>query len=446
MGAYLKIKTPQRFWATPVLSEISQVVATGSETNLSVDGFDVRRVTEQDTSEGYQIDYSIEHDDDPETDETVTYSSDNSSISTINSNGQTNVASTGEFNATITISKNGVNATHTIPLSVVYNAGIDFDYISPKSGSLSGKFDSDLRGLLTASNPTPQEASPRFSSRNFPTSVVRNEDFFLKGLTGLSSCGVWNSRGGSRRGAIAITPRHVLFAAHYPLYANDEIGFAEDTSGNVNLTKRTLLRTKIEPKYGGSSNGYVFDIGVGLLDSDLPSSIDTVKIPPSNFLDYLGAPEVLSIPMVYFDQEEEANTSLALRLTSRTVDGVEYPKAYFSFTATTFQNGLNYRISFFIPNYSSPSDRISYDPLSSSDLVEQYAFESLRSGDSGRQGFFIFNNEMILSHLHTAVFFGPNLSSMISEINQLIADVDSAEGVTTGYTVSTADFSAYPTY
>jgi hypothetical protein len=53
---------------------------------------------------------------------------------------------------------------------------------------------------------------------------------------------------------------------------------------------------------------------------------------------------------------------------------------------------------------------------------------------------------MILSHLHTAVNFGPNLSSMISEINQLIADVDSAEGVTTGYTVSTADFSAYPTY
>jgi hypothetical protein len=207
-----------------------------------------------------------------------------------------------------------------------------------------------------------------------------------------------------------------------------------------------LTQTKISPKYGGSSNGYVFDIGVGLLDSDLPATIDSVKLPPSNFNDYLGALKVLSIPMVYFDQEEEANTALALRLGGRSVDGTEYPEAYISFRTGGLQSGLNYTLPGFFPNYSSPSNRLSYDPLSSSDLVEQYAFENLRTGDSGRQGFFVFNNELILSHLHTAVDFGPNLPSMISDINQLISDVDSAASISTGYTVSTADFSSYPTY
>jgi hypothetical protein len=74
--------------------------------------------------------------------------------------------------------------------------------------------------------------------------------------------------------------------------------------------------------------------------------------------------------------------------------------------------------------------------------------ESKISGDSGNPAFLIVNGELVLITVWT--YGGPGSGTPVAEhiaaLNQMIADADAQAGVSTGYTVTEADFSAWPNF
>lgn len=150
------------------------------------------------------------------------------------------------------------------------------------------------------------DKQPLASARIFSTqdhsggTYTRNADFwgspFVEALTGISP---WNSTGSFQRGGILISPRHMLFATHYPPDNGATVRFVK--SDNTVITRtisglNTLSQTG--PDYP--------DFTIALLDSDVPSGIAFAKVLPDNFKDYL--PDDIAaarIPCAATDQEEK---------------------------------------------------------------------------------------------------------------------------------------------
>ena len=73
-------------------------------------------------------------------------------------------------------------------------------------------------------------------------------------------------------------------------------------------------------------------------------------------------------------------------------------------------------------------------------------YESIILFDSGNPAFVILNGELVLLTVWTHAASGTPVSEFISDLNQMIIDSDAIAGVSTGYTVTEADFSAWPDY
>ena len=84
-------------------------------------------------------------------------------------------------------------------------------------------------------------------------------------------------------------------------------------------------------------------------------------------------------------------------------------------------------------------------PTDSSRLIFH---ESKISGDSGNPAFMVVNGELVLVTVWTygGAGGGTPVADFIADLNTMIGTVDAAAGVSTGYTVTEADFSAFPSY
>lgn len=104
----------------------------------------------------------------------------------------------------------------------------------------------------------------------------------------------WNSLEAHKRAGTLITPRHVIFAQHFPLPNGTEIRFVDSTD---TIHTRTVSNT---------AQILTTDIRVGVLDSDLPSTIRFAKILPSNWATYFptASEPNLAIPVLATDQDE----------------------------------------------------------------------------------------------------------------------------------------------
>ena len=198
----------------------------------------------------------------------------------------------------------------------------------------------------------------------------------------------WNSRGAHKRAGTAITPRHVLNAAHYPLYVGDTIRFV--TNDNTVIT-RTIT---------GANGQWVNnrDFRLYTLDSDLPATIKPCKVMPSNWRDYavnnsLNRPAALGL-----DQEEKA-LIIDWRGEGRFLTPVD-------------------------------SDRLIFH-------------ENKISGDSGNPAFLIVNDELVLITCWTygGAGSGTSVGDNVGHINTLISNADTEANISSGYTATEADFS-----
>ena len=117
--------------------------------------------------------------------------------------------------------------------------------------------------------------------RYFPT---KNTDFILNGVD-LSAVG-WvgdmeRNLSSVRRSVTLITPRHIVFAAHYAPPIGSTIQFM-DAEGNLHA--RRLMGYEVAHLPDGRST----DAGVGVLDASLPPEVKPVSIGPSEAIDFTG--------------------------------------------------------------------------------------------------------------------------------------------------------------
>lgn len=113
---------------------------------------------------------------------------------------------------------------------------------------------------------------PVFSTFDHATpSYIKNTSGILADVD-LTCCSVWNSDYGQEKAGTAITPRHIVYAYHFPIATGSTLRFV--TSDNQIVT-RTLT---------GAVRLGVTDLLIGGLDSDLPSSIRPAAVLPSGFV------------------------------------------------------------------------------------------------------------------------------------------------------------------
>ena len=146
------------------------------------------------------------------------------------------------------------------------------------AGSVSAHIASTLDGALAGKNPS--TALAMFSTYSPPNTFVRNAGFWGASfdLTGVSA---YNSAAGNNGtfcgSGTLVSPRHALYVNHCALQPGSTSIFVKSDGTAV---PRTILATAPAAS----------DIGVALLDSNVPSGITFAKVLPSNWYSKMPVP------------------------------------------------------------------------------------------------------------------------------------------------------------
>jgi hypothetical protein len=237
-------------------------------------------------------------------------------------------------------------------------------------------------------------AKPIYTTQNHTTSTyVRNTNCWVADLD-LTPISPWNSTGGNTRAGVLISPRHILFAAHYQINNGATIRFVDN---NNNVVTRTLINKLTHPDY----SPYYPDIAIGLLDSDVPASIGFVKILPQNWANYLPSLAYnRRLPCLVLDQEEKALIS---------------ELSYLGTSAGFFAPSNQIRLNF---------------------------YENIIVGDSGDPAFLIINDELVIITIWT--YGGAGSGTSISYHKEAINTMMTTLGG--GYSLTEIDLSSFTNF
>jgi len=336
------------------------------------------------------------------------YSSDNPTEININAAGQVAFLVPTEQTSSATITIVGTNGaattTRTVLITLTVSGASVIDVIEGGvAGSARKALSDPIDNALAGANPATQQNL--YTSQDHVTpAYVRNSNFFLQGThaEALTCASPWNSRQGQRRAGTAITPRHAMLAAHYPLLAGDSLRFI--ASDNTIITRTVVQSQRIY------YNGLGTDGQMILLDSDLPASITPCKLFPDGYETYLPAgattDAAFRIPILTTDFEEKGVMYDLLRVTDSAIPSVT---------------------------------------LANPELPDRAAFyERIQTGDSGNPQFAAIGTELWIM----SCWFGsgPFYGGLVSELNAMITTLDTLQGDITGHTVTVGDLSSYTVY
>lgn len=254
---------------------------------------------------------------------------------------------------------------------------------------VSDAVDSRISGLNASA------AKSIFSTQNHITSsYVRNSGCWAYDID-LTSISPWNSTGSNNMAGTLISPRHIIFAAHYQINNGSTIRFIDN---NNNVVTRTMTSKLTHPLY----SPYYPDLTVGLLDSDVPNTINFVKILPQNWSHYLPSLSYLyTLPCLVLDQEEKALISEL------------------------------HNMGVFFVNFSPPSNsnRLAF-------------FENIIVGDSGNPSFLIIDDELVIITVWTfgGAGAGTNIVYHKDAINTMMTTLGG------GYSLTEIDLSRFTYY
>lgn len=117
------------------------------------------------------------------------------------------------------------------------------------------------------------------SNLHFLTNATWSTNFWLQGVKGLSATAIGFLRppdGPGGQGLVTmVSPRHCLFAEHMHDVTNRFVAAFLDTNNVIHW------RTNVETVFIGN------DLSVGILNEDLPASVDFLPVVPTNLLTYL---------------------------------------------------------------------------------------------------------------------------------------------------------------
>ena len=259
---------------------------------------------------------------------------------------------------------------------------------------MTNQIDSRIVGLSTSTG-----YMSLYSTRATSTGIwTKNTNVWTsRGDTPLDFSGqsVWNSTGGYTKSGTMISPRHIVFANHYPITNGATMVFI-DRNGSI-VTR--ILSNQV--------NITGTDIKVGILNEDIP---DTVAYYPiiseeqiNNYLNPRGIfpPEDLPIPMVTLDQDDD--------VIIRSYDFI-------------LDNNM----------FETTNEFLSQ--------LELMFFNIHIDGDSGNPGFFVVNNQLILNYIVKTPMDGEFYGSKITELNSIMSTL---QGGSNPYQVLTYDMSCF---
>lgn len=294
-----------------------------------------------------------------------------------------------------------------VDITVSSGVGSTYTYLdSYVSGSLSYEVSEEIDTRAQAvTNVSAQ--TPLFSSYNHSTqSYTRNTSIWTTN-TDLTCISPWNSNAGQNKAGTLITPKHIVFAAHYQYPTGTTIRFV---SNNNVVYNRTLVS-----KVTVYKQGFATDITIGKLDSDVGEGVSFAKILPSNdiaskFPNLGSEANKYPVPCMYLRQDN--NIYCANQISSlRTIVGSAAGNAFYSTRAPT----NSYRLAL---------------------------YSGVRVGDSGGPCFIVINDQAILLGCWYFPTGGPHLAWYKTEINDIIQYTfgDSS------YSLSTVDLSSFTSY
>jgi hypothetical protein len=205
-------------------------------------------------------------------------------------------AGSATLRATVTTNSEIFSSANIIVSSSAGATSIRFDnYVN---NSLAKHINDDIDNRISGLDAN--SAKPIFTTQNHSTSTyVRNSGCWASGVD-LTAISPWNSTNAQYRAGTLISPRHIIFAAHFQINNGASIRFVDN---NNNVVTRTMVNKLTHPNY----QPYYPDLTVGVLDSDVPASIKFAKILPQNWSTRL--PSLSSsypVPCLALDQEEKA--------------------------------------------------------------------------------------------------------------------------------------------
>ena len=321
----------------------------------------------------------------------------NTSVATVAQDGVVTRVSEGFCRV---IARDGISMGLTLDLTTKTDAATVDVYVSAVVGSLAEHFSDQVDSRID-NTMTMNTNGKVFTTQNHSTpSYVRNPNLWCSQGTpiDLTCISPWNSNASNRKAGTLITPRHAIFVVHshyYPYLGETWRFVAQD--GTVH--DRTVTGVETHPDY----DPYYPDLAVCTFDSDLPVTISPCKMMPADNGSYLVNNTDNRPAALLLDQEEKALIG-------------------------DWRGGGGYY-------YPTDADRLIFS-------------EAVISGDSGNPSFLIVNDELVLVTCWTygGSGSGTPVALFIDDINTMIVTSDAQSAANTGYTVTEADFSAFPTY
>ena len=284
--------------------------------------------------------------------------------------------------------------------------------------------------LATVATKNAATDKPIFSNYTDVNSLIRNTNNPLHNLEGVTGIIAWNDRKygkpkGTQLGGYAVTPRHIVSSRHAAYLKGDKVWFvARDNT----LIERTVIahRSPLYRSVSYTQGDYV----IGLLDSDLPASIEPLEALPPDFYKYLDNTEfngttwkAKDVFFVHTNQKEQSLFSKLNNIIFKVFEDPD-PLTYNPANAGYFQRARQSKNA--ISEWSGP----------------------VIGGDSGSPSMFIVGTKLVpFSVWSTATvgnFFGQ--ARNYNDLNRLIVDTDAKAGISTGYTLTDIDMSEFKVY
>ena len=244
-----------------------------------------------------------------------------------------------------------------------------------------------------------------YSTRATSTGTwTKNENVWSNnGETPLDFSGqsVWNTTGGYTRSGTLISPRHIIFAKHFPINTDAIVTFIDSAGSIVNRTLQSQIQLSDPDGFEGLS-----DIVVGILNEDVPETVAYYPIlTPEQIDSYFSKDK--NIPLIIFNQFDEViiHKLIGFTFVCNTSGG-------------TCISGARYNTAHSVSN----------------DETQALFYKGIIDDDSGNPGFFVINNQPIFNFYHFTALSGPTLSHHLTEINDAMATL---QGGDTPYQVST---------
>jgi|GEM_PF-2332479 len=246
---------------------------------------------------------------------------------------------------------------------------------------------------------------------------IRNPDCWAADID-LTCCSPWHNfvwtlwppiRGGNEYAGTLISPRHVLFAAHFDQIATNTTMTFVDM--NNQAVTRTLVDKRAHTNLYGVGSTVLRDFTVGILNEDVPPSISFAKILPDDYADYLHTG--YGLPCIRLDRKERALVGNISSLET---------------TYTHPVGGIDYRVT-----TAKPPDESLRDSF----------HEGLMDGDSGNPCFLIINSQPVILTVWTGTEYGSSIHSHKSALNYVMSWLSNKVGATTNYQLTEIDLSGF---